>query len=49
MIGTEQDLHYKIVTAKEIISNKINRFEKGELNLRNLSRENKSYFTPISA
>ncbi len=46
IIGSGEDLHYKVVTAKEIISNKINQFEKGELDLRNLSKENKSYFTP---
>ncbi len=44
IIGNREDLHYKIVTAKEIISNKINKFEKGELDLRHLSKENKSYF-----
>ena len=48
IIGSKEDLHYKVVTAKEIISNKINKFEKGELDLRNLTRDNKSYFTPIS-
>ena len=48
IIGSMQDLHYKMVTAKEIISNKINQFERGELDLRNLTKDNKSYFTPIS-
>ncbi len=46
IIGSSEDLHYKVVTAKEIISNKINQFEKGELDLRRLSKENKSYFVP---
>lgn len=46
IIGSREDLHYKIVTAKEIISTKINQLEKGELDLRDLSKENKSYFTP---
>lgn len=48
IIGSSDDLHYKIVTAKEIISNKINQLEKGELDLRHLSKENKSYFKPES-
>lgn len=46
IMGSREDLHYKVVTSKEIISNKINSFGKGELDLRNLSKENKSYFTP---
>ena len=46
-IGSKKELHYKMVTAKEIISNKINQLEKGELDLRNLARDNKSYFTPV--
>lgn len=46
IIGSSEDLHYKVVTAKEIISNKINRLEKGELDLRHLTKENKSYFVP---
>jgi len=46
IVGNREDLHYKIVTAKEIISTKINQLEKGELDLRDLSKENKSYFTP---
>lgn len=46
IIGNREDMHYKVVTAKEIISTKINPLEKGELDLRDLSKENKSYFTP---
>ena len=48
IIGSKEDLHYKIVTAKEIISNKINQFEKGELDLSYLTKDNKSYFIPTS-
>lgn len=48
IVGGKQDLHYKMVTAKEIISNKINQPEKGELDLRDLTKGNKSYFTPIT-
>ncbi|MBR2579146.1 MAG: FtsQ-type POTRA domain-containing protein [Clostridia bacterium] len=46
ILGGKEELHYKAVTAKEILSSKINQFEKGELDLRTLSKENKSYFTP---
>ena len=48
IVGSKQDLHYKMVTAKEIITNKINQPEKGELDLRDLTKGNKSYFTPIN-
>lgn len=46
ILGSEKDLHYKVITTKEILSNKINQFEQGTLDLSALSEENKSYFTP---
>ncbi len=46
IFGSEEELDYKMVTLKEIINNKINLGEKGTLDLRDLSHENKSYFVP---
>ncbi|MBR0423372.1 MAG: FtsQ-type POTRA domain-containing protein [Clostridia bacterium] len=45
LIGSEEDLNYKLLTAKEIIMNKISASEKGTLNLKTLKKENRSYFT----
>lgn len=45
LIGSEEDLNYKLLTAKEIIMNKISASEKGTLNLKTLKTENRSYFT----
>lgn len=45
-IGKNENINYKILTAKEIIINKIGSSEKGTLNLTNLNNENRSYFTP---
>lgn len=45
LIGSEEDLSYKLLTAKEIIMNKISASEKGTLNLKTLKKENRSYFT----
>ena len=45
LIGSEEDLNYKLLTAKEIIMNKISVSEKGTLNLKTLKKENRSYFT----
>lgn len=45
-IGKNEDIDYKILTAKEIIMNKIGSSEKGTLDLTNLNKENRSYFTP---
>lgn len=44
-LGDKEDIDYKILTAKEILNNKISKFEKGTLNLKNLRSENRSYFT----
>jgi hypothetical protein len=44
-IGADEDLNYKVITAKEIIMNKIGSSEKGTLDLKNLKKENRSYFT----
>lgn len=45
LIGSEEDLSYKLLTAKEIIMNKISASEKGTLDLKKLKKENRSYFT----
>ncbi len=45
-IGGSENLDYKILTAKEIIMNKIGPSEKGTLDLKNITKENRSYFTP---
>lgn len=45
MFGDFEDFEYKLVTAKEILSTKIGPSEKGSLDLRTLTQENKSYFT----
>lgn len=46
VLGDISDLQYKLSTAREIISTKINASEKGSLNLKNLKKENRSYFIP---
>lgn len=44
LFGTEENLEFKALTAHEIIVNKIKFDEKGTLDLRNLKKDNKSYF-----
>lgn len=44
-LGDKEDIDYKILTAKEILNNKISKFKKGTFNLKNLRSENRSYFT----
>lgn len=44
LLGCSDDIDYKVLTAKEIISNKIGVNEKGVLDLKNLKQENRSYF-----
>ncbi len=42
--GNEEDIEYKILTASEIILNKISPNEKGILDLKTLKKDNRSYF-----
>ena len=44
LLGGEENLEYKSLTAHEIIVNKIKANERGTLDLRNLKKDNKSYF-----
>ncbi len=44
-LGDKEDIDYKVLTAKEIINNKISISEKGILNLKDLKDENRTYFT----
>ena len=46
IIGKYEDIPYKILTAREILNNKIGSSEKGTLDLRSLKNNNRSYFTP---
>ena len=46
IFGSAKDIEYKVVTAKEIIINKIKSEENGTLDLSKLGENNKSYFTP---
>lgn len=46
LMGNLEKFEYKIITAKEILENKINNSEKGNLNLSELEKDNKSYFIP---
>lgn len=43
-IGSEKDIEYKILTAKEIILKKLNNTDNGTLDVRNVKSENRSYF-----
>lgn len=45
ILGSKNDIDYKILTAHELITNKIKPEEKGSLDLSELSRTNRSYFT----
>ncbi len=47
-LGDKEDIDYKVLTAKEIINNKISISEKGILNLKDLKDENRTYFTANS-
>ncbi len=44
--GFYENMDYKIRTAAEIINNKLGAAEVGELDLSEISKENRSYFTP---
>lgn len=46
ILGTADDLSYKISTLGEIIKNKIKDSEKGKLDISRLNENNRSYFTP---
>ena len=46
IIGKYEDIDYKVLTAREILNNKIGPSEKGSLDLRSLKNNNRSYFTP---
>lgn len=46
LLGSEEELKYKISTAKEIITGKLSAKERGTLDFRNLSKENRTYFIP---
>lgn len=46
LLGTEEELKYKISTAKEIITGKLSASEKGTLDFRDLNKENRTYFIP---
>ena len=43
-IGSEKDIEYKILTAKEIILKKLNNTDNGTLDVKNVKSENRSYF-----
>ena len=44
--GYYENIDYKIKTAAEIINNKLGAAESGELDVSEISKENRSYFTP---
>ncbi len=44
LLGNKEDIDYKILTAKQIIINKLGAYEKGTLDLKTLKQENRSYF-----
>lgn len=46
LIGNTENLDYKIVTSKEIIENKLSKFDNGTLDVSNVNEANKSYFLP---
>ncbi len=46
LLGSEEELKYKISTAKEIITGKLSTSERGTLDFRNLNKENRTYFLP---
>lgn len=46
LLGSEEELKYKISTAKEIITGKLSASERGTLDFRNLNKENRTYFLP---
>lgn len=46
IMGTVENIEYKVITAKEIVTNKIGTSEKGSLDLRSLKESNRSYFNP---
>lgn len=46
LLGSDEELKYKVSTAKEIITGKLSVHEKGKLDLRSLKKENRSYFIP---
>ncbi|MGN1043305.1 MAG: cell division protein FtsQ/DivIB [Acutalibacteraceae bacterium] len=46
LLGSEEDLKYKISTAKEIITGKLSATDRGTLDFRSLNKENRSYFIP---
>lgn len=48
VLGNSDDIHYKIVTVREIITHKLNQYEKGVLDLRKLPDNNKTYYTPVT-
>lgn len=48
ILGNSDDMHYKIITVKEIITHKLNQYEKGVLDLRKLPNNNKTYYTPVT-
>lgn len=43
-LGSKEDMDYKVLTAKEIIKDKVGAHEKGILDLKTLKQENRSYF-----
>lgn len=49
VLGNSNDIHYKIITVKEIITHKLNQYETGMLDLRKLPENNKSYYTPTTS
>lgn len=46
ILGSFEDIEYKVLTAKEILKNKIDSHGKGKLDLTSCKCENRSYFTP---
>ncbi len=46
LIGKIDKCDYKIITAREILGNKLSENEEGKLNVTELDKDNRSYFTP---
>ena len=46
LLGAPEEIDYKIMTAKEILCNKLNENDKGSLDLSSLKSDGRSYFTP---
>lgn len=49
IIGDTNEINYKLLTAKEIIDNKLEEKTKGNLDVRGVAVDNTSYFTPVQS